>query len=277
MEDSMVHSFSGQVGDFYDRSTDLLCSNYDQNLHYGYWSDPADGSLADATERMTDQLIARLDARPGHRVLDVGCGVGRPALRVARETGADVTGISISRHQIDLANAGARAEGLQDRVRFHHADAMDLAYDTASFDRVWALESMLHMPDRARVVQEMARVLRPGGRLVIADAVVREEPADEASRIAVDRFCAAIHAASLERLDAYPALVTQAGLRLTDITDVSVRARPTITKILEELRRTPAETVAQLGESAFTAYVRAFEGIAALPHVGYILLIADKP
>ncbi|MEU1778798.1 methyltransferase domain-containing protein [Streptomyces abikoensis] len=274
----MPHPFSGRVGELYDRLTDLIRDTYDDNFHYGYWPDPAArGSLAKATERMTDQLIARLAARPGHTVLDVGGGTGKPALRLARETGADVVGVNVSRHQVDIANAKARAEGLHERVRFDFADAMDLPYPDAAFDGIWALESMLHMPDRPRVLREAARVLRPGGRMVIADIALRAAVEDEASRTAVARFCAIVSARSLERIDAYPRAVVEAGLELLELTDISAHTYPTLLEMLDCYRSAHSEHVAVIGEEALVERIETFESIVTVPQFGYVLLTARKP
>jgi cyclopropane fatty-acyl-phospholipid synthase-like methyltransferase len=274
----MPHSPASPVGEFYDQVTDVTRTVYDENLHYGYWPDPAaaDGSLAEATERMTGELITRLDARPGHHVLDIGCGTGRPALRLARETGARVTGITVSRHQVTIATTAARDEGLHRQVRFEHADAAHLPYDDASFDRALALESMFHMPDRARVLKEAARVLRPGGRLAVADIILREPVHDPAHRTVVERFCALMRTTSVERIDAYPALVEAAGLELLEITDVTAHTSRTTQEILGSLRALRAQDVGQ-DEEEFNAHLETMEGVAALPHFGYVFLTARKP
>ncbi|MEU5976089.1 class I SAM-dependent methyltransferase [Streptomyces sp. NPDC047315] len=80
----------------------------DGNIHVGYWDDPADGgSLDQATDRLTDLVAGRLAAVPGQHLLDVGCGTGRPALRIARATGARVSGVSTSEEGITLARTRA--------------------------------------------------------------------------------------------------------------------------------------------------------------------------
>ncbi|GAB2617633.1 27-O-demethylrifamycin SV methyltransferase [Streptomyces capparidis] len=273
----MSHPLTGQVAELYERYTDLTCAIYDDNLHYGYWPDPsADGPVAEATERMTEQMIRRLDAEAGHTVLDIGCGTGKPAVRLARATGADVTGITVSRRQLDLSNARAQAEGLAGRVRFVYADAMDLPYPDASFDRAWALESMLHMPDRGRVLKETARVLRPGGRLAVADIVLREAVHDPAALATVEAFCAVLTARSLERIDTYPDLVAAAGLELLDVTDVTAQTHRTLEKMLDGFRSVRAHDIG-MTEEAFARSLRTFEAVTTMPQIGYALLTARKP
>lgn len=265
------------VAEFYDQLTDLIAAAYDGNFHLGYSPDPTDDStLPAAPDLMTDQLISRLGAVPGDTVLDVGCGTGKPALRLARASGAHVVGVSISRHQVKLANTNAKAAGVQDRARFEYADAMKLPYADASFDAAWAFESMLHMPDHDRFLAEMTRVLKPGGRLVIADFALRG-PVDPAGEPVVDAFRTTSQVASLLQIDQYPALLERAGLTLLEITDVSDHARPSFAKVVGDLNAARADFVACIGAEAFDAFVGSVQAYSALPQAGYVILTASTP
>ncbi|MEU4561870.1 methyltransferase domain-containing protein [Actinoplanes sp. NPDC023936] len=151
-----------QVGQLYDQMAGFESDNFsgDHNLHFGYWDNPEDtSSLERAEERFTELMIEKLQPKPGGRVLDVGCGMGTPAIRLATATGNEVVGVTVSHEQVKRAGLRAGAAGLADRVSFQWADAADLPFADGSFDSVWALESIIHMPDRARVLREMARVV----------------------------------------------------------------------------------------------------------------------
>lgn len=166
---------SQDAGRLHDEQTEAADgAAVDGNIHVGYWDNAADDrSLDEATDRLTDRVAARLAAAPGRRLLDVGCGTGRPALRIARATGARVAGISVSNEDIDLARTRAHAAALADRVYFRYADACALPFDAASFDGAWAIESMMHILDRTAALTEIARTLRPGSPLVITDVLLR--------------------------------------------------------------------------------------------------------
>jgi SAM-dependent methyltransferase len=97
------------------------------------------------------------EARPS-RVLEVGCGAGELAERIARELGADVTAVDSSERMVELT-AG---RGIDARV----ADVQALPFDDGSFDCVVAGWVLYHVPDRARAIAECGRVLAPGGRFV---------------------------------------------------------------------------------------------------------------
>lgn len=223
----MTHSgppTSGQVADFYDHLGPLLSMVWDENFHFGYWESPDDqASVAEATDRLTDVLVEELDARPHHRVLDLGCGVGKPAFRLARTTGATVVGISINRAQVAEANARAAEEGLQDQLVFHWADAMDLPFEDASFDRVFALESVIHM-ERPRALREMARVLAPGGRVALTDLTAPEGVFVDEGKLS-----------SLVELRHYPRLLADAGFDRHRVRDITPHTARTLRLVAENL------------------------------------------
>ncbi|MFJ2863272.1 SAM-dependent methyltransferase [Kitasatospora sp. NPDC087314] len=265
------------VAEFYDQLTDLVAAAYDGNLHLGYSPDPDDPSTLEAApDLMTDELIQRLSAGPGHRVLDVGCGTGKPALRLARTSGASVVGISVSRHQVNVANANAQAQQLHEQASFEYADAAQLPFADASFDAAWAFESMLHISDHHQVLSELKRVLHPGGRLVIADFALRG-PVDVHDLPVVDAFRATSRVATLRQIDDYPALIETAGLRLLDITDISDHARPSFAKVVSDLNAARDQFSAHIGADTFDAFVGSVAAYGALPQAGYVVLTASKP
>jgi ubiquinone/menaquinone biosynthesis C-methylase UbiE len=110
--------------------------------------------------------LAALELTGADRVLDVGCGTGA-ASRAAAAAGNSAVGIDLSPGMID--RAVALAEGIDD-VRFQVADAERLPFEERAFTAVLCSNALHHYPDPLRAVIEMARVLAPGGRLVIGDA-----------------------------------------------------------------------------------------------------------
>lgn len=106
------------------------------------------------------------------RVLDAGCGVGGSSRHIARKFadvgGVEVTGVSLSDRQVASARARTTRAGLSDSVSFEVANAMELPFPDDHFDVVWSMESGEHMPDKEAFLAEMGRVLKPGGRMVMA-------------------------------------------------------------------------------------------------------------
>jgi SAM-dependent methyltransferase len=110
-------------------------------------------------------------ARPGARVLEVGCGPGRLAIRLAREHGLDVTGLDLDPGMIERArlNAAAPRDGGGPEPSFVVGDVASLPFADGSFDLVVSTLSMHHWADPAAGLAEIGRVLRSGGRALVWD------------------------------------------------------------------------------------------------------------
>ncbi len=114
-------------------------------------------------------LTSRLGVGPGSTVLDVACGSGGPALQLARDTGAAVVGVDLHADAIAAASSGGGAA----LARFEQADAREpLAFDDASFDAITCIDAIHHFPDRASVLADWRRLLKPGGVVLFTDPVV---------------------------------------------------------------------------------------------------------
>ena len=136
--------------------------------HFGYW-EPGTRNHAESLLNMNKQVAARVNPRPGERVLDAGCGVGGSSLWLARNYGLNTVGISLSEKELERARRYAGERGLEAQCTFEVQDFMATTFPDASFDIVWAQESFCHAADKAAWMKEMFRVLKPGGRLVIED------------------------------------------------------------------------------------------------------------
>lgn len=129
--------------------------------------------------RMRDKLLAAMPWRGDERVLDVGCGHGLMMAGVAHRLRAGrVVGIDLWRQEDQARNSpeatlrNMRLEGVADRVEVRTADACELPFDAASFDVVvssWALHNIASADARQRALDEIVRVLRPGGQIAIVD------------------------------------------------------------------------------------------------------------
>ena len=129
---------------------------------YAEWRAASLGRVVEALEiELVCELAGDLDAKA---VLDVGCGDGTYALAAASR-GARATGLDRAPEMV----AAARARAGDSAVRFVVGDALALPFADASFDVVVAVTLLCFVPDAQAAVREMARVLRPGGRLVLGD------------------------------------------------------------------------------------------------------------
>lgn len=120
--------------------------------------------IADGLTISTDQTLRVARVRPSERVLDLATGTGITAI-AARERGAQVTGVDLTPELIEVAHQKAREAGFGD-IEFLEGDAEALPFADASFDVVLSTCGHMFAPDQAQVGRELARVTRPGGRVV---------------------------------------------------------------------------------------------------------------
>jgi MPBQ/MSBQ methyltransferase len=141
-----------------------------EHIHLGhYGSPPRRKDFRAAKVDFVHEMVrwGGLNQLPsGTTVLDVGCGIGGSSRILARDYGFQVTGITISPGQVKRAQELTPPEV---SARFQQDDAMHLSFPDSSFDVVWCIEAGPHMPDKATFAKELLRVLKPGGRLVVAD------------------------------------------------------------------------------------------------------------
>ncbi len=267
---------SDSVGTYYDHQIfDVMAQLGDGNLHYGYWLDENDQSTLEvAMEQMTAQMIRRLAPNPGDRILDVGCGNGTPAIRLAQACDVEVVGISVSERQVARANERVASLGLADRVRFERVDAMNMPFEAESFDGAWAIESMFHMPDKSQVLAGVARVLRPGGRFPIADLVYRRPSAD-ASRQAPASYTSVY--ASLTEFDEYPKVIEAAGLTPLDVTDITVETSRSGACFADWMRSQRDQYVEMFGAAGYELLVANQEAMTRMSELGYVMITAQRP
>jgi hypothetical protein len=121
---------------------------------------------------LTDRLAEILGVSAGQQVLDVAAGPGTSALRIATVTEASVHGVDLSAALVAAATERARSSGLAGRVTFGVGDAEHLPVDDDSVDAVICECALCIFPEKADAVREMARVVRAGGRVGIADVVM---------------------------------------------------------------------------------------------------------
>ena len=157
-------AFAGQVRGMFDRIAgvyDLMNTAMTAGLHH----------------RWRQRAAARAELAPGDAALDVCCGTGDLALELAGRVapGGSVVGCDFSEPMLDLAREKA-AQRDGEGVRFEWADALTLPYDAERFDAVTVGFGVRNLADLGRGLREMARVLKPGGRLVILEITQPTRP-----------------------------------------------------------------------------------------------------
>ena len=177
---------ANSVGREYDAWTQegILEYYWGEHIHLGYYNkeERDKGYLRknfiqakyDFIDEMADW--GEISKLKPEKVLDVGCGIGGTSRYLAKKFGAgtSVTGITLSQAQVDRATGLAKDRDIPN-AKFQVMDALEMTFPDNTFDVVWACESGEHMPDKKKYVEEMVRVLKPGGRIVIATWCQRDE------------------------------------------------------------------------------------------------------
>ncbi|MEM8637947.1 MAG: methyltransferase domain-containing protein [Cyanobacteria bacterium P01_G01_bin.54] len=161
---------SEQIRQFYDASSALWEKVWGEHMHHGYY-----GRLGNvrcdrrqAQINLIEELLCWAKLEQAEQILDVGCGIGGSTIYLANSYNCRAIGITLSPIQAARAKERAFEANLTNRVQFQVADALKMPFADASFDVVWSLESGEHMPDKRQFLAECYRVLKPGGRLILA-------------------------------------------------------------------------------------------------------------
>lgn len=168
--DSVANSYDDWTND------GILEFYWGEHIHLGhYGSPPQRKAFLKAKEDFVHEMVrwGGLDNLPaGTTVLDVGCGIGGSSRILARDYGFAVTGVTISSQQVKRAQELTSSDLT---AQFQVDDALALSFPDGCFDVVWSIEAGPHMPDKAQFAQELLRVLKPGGILVVADWNQRDD------------------------------------------------------------------------------------------------------
>jgi cyclopropane-fatty-acyl-phospholipid synthase len=166
----------------YDLGNDFFALFLDRSMTYSsaLFLEPGQ-SLERAQAAKLDAVLRKVGAGPGHRIAEIGCGWGSFAMRAARERGARVTGITLSREQRELAEGRAREQGLADRVEFRLEDYRSFA---GTFDGVVSIEMLEAVGHRnlGAFFGAVDRLLAPGGRAVLQVITIAGQRYDEYRR-----------------------------------------------------------------------------------------------
>ena len=213
-----------QVRRYYDRHTATFL-RYGQGggagaIHRAVWGpgvETREAAFHYVEDRIAARLRAALPAATEPSVVDLGCGVGGSLCYLARRLPIRGAGVTLSPLQARLATERIRAAGLDDRIRCLEGDYADPGLALPAADLAYAIESFVHGPDPAAFFAQCARVVRPGGLLLVCDDVMRAG-GGAAARRAIERFRRGWRINTLLDREALRALAAKAGFehRSTD-------------------------------------------------------------
>ena len=216
-----------RIGRYYDwlgrfqRIARWVSRSGDETLTIHRRLDPGSSGVA-PQHVVHERLLSAIGPVSRPRVIDAGCGLGGTIFHLHSRVGGSYDGVTLSAMQRERAEREARRLGVSDACRFHlrsyDDDLTDLAPDGA--DLVVAIESLAHSDDPARTIANLARFIRPGGYLAVADDVPADALADDDPDLV--GFRAGWDAACVARAETFDRAFREAGLRRVheeDLTD----------------------------------------------------------
>jgi ubiquinone/menaquinone biosynthesis C-methylase UbiE len=248
---------------------------YEQIRREAFGEDIGQNSWLTGEEQ--DRFLVWLDLSAGKTLLDVGCGAGGPALRIAATTGCSVVGIDVHEQAVSTASSLATQRGLSRLAAFRLVDAThQLPFPADSFDSITCIDAINHFPDRPSVVGEWARLLKPGGRVLFTDPLTVTGPLSNAE-IAVRSsagFYLLVPSGYNERI------IVQCGLQLLTSENVS-RNMAEVAQRRREARASRSSALREIeGDEAYESqqdYLAIAARIAQEGRLSRFVFVAQKP
>jgi len=245
--DQKPEAAARNVAHHYDLCEALYRLFLDPQMQYScaYFERP-EADLAEAQQAKMAHIIAKLDVQPNHRVLDIGCGWGGLALEIARTCQARVTGITLSRQQLEVARQRAVHEGLADRVNFELVDYRDVA---GSFERIVSVGMFEHVgPKHYRAFFDaVSDRLTPDGAALIHSIGARSDGGGSNAWMRKYIFPGGYIPTLSETL----AAVEQTRLWVTDVEVLRLHYAHTLDRWLDRVRAERAAVAAMYDERFF--------------------------
>lgn len=208
-----------------------------EDIHVGIYA-AEDESIFDASRRTVEHMAGRIEnLGPESRVLDVGSGFGGSARYLAGTYGCRVVALNLSEVENERARQMNREQGLDDRVEVVDGSFESIPYPDDTFDVVWSQDAILHSGERAKVIEEVGRVLREGGEFVFTDPMQADGCPEGVLQPILDR----IHLETLGSPDFYRQTAGRLGMREVEYADHAEQLPAHYYRVLKETEARDAE------------------------------------
>lgn len=210
-----------------------------EDLHLGIYESP-DEDIGTASRRTVEAMASQLDGLcSDSNVIDLGAGYGGSARLLATQYGCRVTCLNLSETQNELNRVRTREAGLGDRITVRHGSFEDIPEPAEAFDVVWSQDAILHSGDRPRVLDEVCRILKPGGRFIFTDPMQSDDCPPGVLQPILER----IHLESLGSCAFYRSALLERGFAEVSLTLLTSNLRTHYARVGEELSKRYDEVV----------------------------------
>lgn len=156
------------INEYFNRTRRDYARIWHTDKHMGFHK-PGVRSHDQAVVQMIQEMATRAKIRPDELVVDCGCGIGGSSIWLTENIGCHVLGVDINPNSIRIARQAAYHRGLDPIINFINTDYVNIPLPNATADVVWFCESLCYARDKKLVLSEAARVLKPEGRIIVAD------------------------------------------------------------------------------------------------------------
>ena len=224
----------------------------------------------------TDALARHAKINQSTHVLDLCCGLGGPARYLAYHHGCRVTGVDMNTDRLAGAVRLTERTKLQDRVLFHHANALQTGLADETFDVIVSQEAFCHIPDKKTLIAECVRLLKPGGCIVYTDILARNSMTNEIR----SRLESEMAFSELSTLEQYCHLLEEKGCQVVEVEDLSDDWAQILIDRLAMYRSLKEQTVSSFGLAHFQKWDRTYSFFVDLYRSGELgggRFVARKP
>lgn len=204
-------------------------------MHYGLW-DTKIHNIDDALINENKVLSNISKIKSTDYVLDAGCGIGGSSIWLAKNLGVKVVGISIAKGQIEAARKYAEENKVDKLTDFREMDFCKTPFDDKTFDVVWAIESVCHSKNKLDFLAEAKRILKVGGRLIVADGFLRRSNFSNEDKKVLDAFLKGLAVPNLAEIEDFKKQLMQLGFKKVEFFDKSKNALPSSKRMYKMCR-----------------------------------------
>lgn len=216
-----------------------------EDIHVGLYEPGL--SIAEASHRTVLHMLGKLSGVTDlSHVLDIGSGYGGAARVIAKKTGAHVTCLNLSKVENARNETLTRAQGLQKKIAIQHGSFEQIPVLNASYDFVWSQDAILHSANRDRVLDEVLRVLKPGGSFIFTDPM-QKDGLDDTS--ALQPIYDRLHLPNLASIGYYRDGLVKRGMQEVEVENLTHQLGTHYARVAEELQAKRAMVAGKISDA----------------------------
>lgn len=215
-----------------------------EDIHIGLYESDSD-AIREASHRTVRHITEKTKLTPENKVLDIGSGYGGLARYIADTYGCSVVALNLSEKENERARMLNKERGLEDKIDVVDGSFENIPAEDNSFDVIFSQDAILHSGQREKVMQEVARVLKPGGKFIFTDPMA----ADDCPEGVLEPILNRIHLASLGSPAFYRQTLAKLGIKEVSFEEQTQQLINHYSRVLQETEKHESELTKQVDQS----------------------------